>query len=476
MKKYFIFMTVIVIIIGISFLYFETDNYNSENYIEKLIQKYNPQGASVIILDDFKIKEAKNFGYANVESKIPVDVNTQFKIASISKTVTTYGIMQLVDKGVLDLDEPISTYLTRWQLPDTEYDESKVTLRTLLSHTSGVSGSDEYGYSIPLPDVASALKERGIHLKREPATAFEYSEFSGYGICQLIIEEVTGKKFETYIQESVFSKSGMIKSSYLDTANEGCTLAAPYAGFSHPIRTTPIVMVGAGGVTTTGDDLARFVIELMRYYQTGSEMFEVQPNTNESWCLGITFKKLENGKIVYEHNGTLTGWNAQIAFEPDSGKGIVVMTNSDKAFYLTYDMMKYWGKYTLGEDIVDSNITGMENMINIAILILAALILFCISISFFRVRKGKLVIPEKRVKLRRLIISSIVIVIFIAIWIVTFYTPLIIERLYSIPDYNLFTFFPLSFNVLNIEIIIIAVLLVIRSGFKKNHNSKSIQP
>lgn len=151
------------------------------------------------------------------------------------------------------------------------------------------------------------------------------------------------------------------------------------------------------------------------------------------------------------------------------------MTNSDKAFYLTYDMMKYWGKYTLGEDIRDSNITGMENMMNIAILILAVLILFCISISFFRARKGKLVIPEKKAKLRRLIISSIVIVILIAIWIVIFYTPLIIERLYSIPDYNPFTFLPLSFNVLNIEIIIIAVLLVFRSGFKKNHNSKSIQ-
>jgi CubicO group peptidase (beta-lactamase class C family) len=179
MRKYFFFVTAIVIIIGISFVYFGADNYNSENYIEKLIQKYSPQGASVIILDDYKIKEVKNFGYANVESKIPVNIDTQFKIASISKSVTAYGIMQLVDNGVLNLDEPISTYLTRWQLPDTEYDESKVTIRTLLSHTSGVSGSDEYGYSIPLPDVATVLKERGIHLKREPATTFEYSEFTG---------------------------------------------------------------------------------------------------------------------------------------------------------------------------------------------------------------------------------------------------------------------------------------------------------
>lgn len=79
----------------------------------------------------------------------------------------------------------------------------------------------------------------------------------------------------------------------------------------------------------------------------------------------------------------------------------------------------------------------------------------------------------KKLKMRRLIITSIVMVIFMVIWIIVFYTPIIIERLYSIPDYNLFTFFPLSFNVLNKEIIIIAILLVFRSGLKKNHNSIS---
>lgn len=131
-----------------------------KDYINELVNKYNPQGTAVVIIKNGAITDVRNYGYANVEKKVPVTDETQFKIASISKTVTSYAVMKLVDEGKLNLDTPINTYLTRWQLPNTQFDKNKVTLRTLMSHTSGITGSDECGYGELLPTIDESLKDR----------------------------------------------------------------------------------------------------------------------------------------------------------------------------------------------------------------------------------------------------------------------------------------------------------------------------
>ncbi|WP_253199381.1 serine hydrolase domain-containing protein [Clostridium tagluense] len=132
--------------------------------IDELVKKYKPQGASIALIENGEITHVKNYGYANVENKIPVNEHTAFKIASISKTMTAYGVMKLVEEGKLDLDKPITEYLTKWKLPDTQFDETKLTLRTLMSHTSGVTDSTEYGYTQALPTIDKALVQRGIQI------------------------------------------------------------------------------------------------------------------------------------------------------------------------------------------------------------------------------------------------------------------------------------------------------------------------
>lgn len=177
----------IVALMGIAFSVFNVIKNKDNDYIDKLIEKYSPQGAAIAVIENGEITEVRNYGYSNIESKSLVNNETQFKIASISKSITSYAVMKLVDEGKLNLDEPINTYLTKWKLPDTQFDENKLTLRTLMSHTSGITGSDEIGYEYPLPTIEDALRERDIKLKREPGEVFEYSEFAGLGICQLII-------------------------------------------------------------------------------------------------------------------------------------------------------------------------------------------------------------------------------------------------------------------------------------------------
>lgn len=89
-----------------------------------------------------------------------VDVNTVFQTASLSKWITAWGVMALVQEGKLDLDAPVSTYLTRWALPESTFDNGKVTARRLLSHTAGLS--DGLGYAGFPPNVAVQSLEESL--------------------------------------------------------------------------------------------------------------------------------------------------------------------------------------------------------------------------------------------------------------------------------------------------------------------------
>lgn len=468
MKNKRILIASMAIVILIAVILGRAVSMKNKDYIDRLINKYKPVGAAVAIIKDGQISEIRNYGYADLDNKRPVDDETQFKIASISKTVTSYAVMQLVDEGKLDLDEPVNTYLKKWKVPESSFDESKVTLRTLMSHTSGLTGSDENGYSYPLPTIDEALKHRGIKLKREPGQVFEYSEFTGLGVCQLVVEEVTGEKFEEYMINNVFKRLNMNHTDYSND-NKGKDFAVPYAGFNKPVDITPIVMNGSGGVTTTAGDLGTFAIELMNYYEKGSkEMFKAQNNTESAagkYALGIIPRKMKNGKTVYEHNGTLTGWNAQLAVEPESKSGIVVVTNSDKAFYLTYELMEKWSEHELGEKVVDSQIAVISNDVYIALFILSAAFVICLSVFIFRVKKGKLVKVSNQMWKKRCMFRAIIILILAGLYYTALYTDIPFKLFFNMNNYYLFTFFTPCFIWINILLIIFSGFIILKGSY-----------
>ena len=452
--------------------YEEKTNNKVLKEIDGLVDKYDVQGASVALIQNGEVTEYRNYGVSNIEEKTPVTNKTVFKIASISKTVTAYGIMKLVDEKKLDLDVPISTYLKRWQLPDTEFDEDKVTLRTLLSHTSGVTDSSEQGYTEPLPDIATALERRNVHLKREPGTEFEYSSFAGLGICQLIIEEVTGERFEDYMKSQIFEPLGMESANYGVKAENGFVMATPYAGFHKAVEPEQIVMNGAGGVNIDNEDFTKFVINLMDYYDGGNlEMFQAQPATGSIhgvYGLGIIPTTLENGKTIYHHNGTLTGWNAEFAFEPKSKSGIVILTNSDKGFYFTYEALGEWSREAAGGITLDTaDVFKMENGIKIAIIIVSIL-LGLLAIEFiYKLRKNKITLVKGKKKIVVSLIKSIIALVVMIAWYIGFYTAIPFEIMYSMKNYYLFTFFTTNFQILSAVIMVFLLVIAVRVFYRK---------
>ena len=123
-------------------------------------------GAAVALVRDGQLAWAGGYGQADPARQVPVTADTVFQVGSISKPVTAWGVLRLVDKGLLDLDAPVETYLTRWHLPTSNYDADGVTIRRLLTHSAGLS---QHGYpglspTQPLPPLEFSLS--GVRIVR----------------------------------------------------------------------------------------------------------------------------------------------------------------------------------------------------------------------------------------------------------------------------------------------------------------------
>ena len=125
----------------------------------QLLEHYKVPGAAIALVRNGEVVWSKGYGLADKERGVPVTVNTVFQVASISKALTSWGVMRLVENGQLELDAPVEQYLTRWHLPPSSYDTSGVTIRRLLSHSAGLSLHGYPGWSpdLKLPSLEESL-------------------------------------------------------------------------------------------------------------------------------------------------------------------------------------------------------------------------------------------------------------------------------------------------------------------------------
>src|SRR6266542_692513 len=155
--------------------------------LQELMERFGVPGVSISIIKDFQIYWSKVYGQADVTTKSPVRSDTMFQAASISKPVTAFAVMRLVDAGKLSLDEDVNRYLKSWKLPENEFTRGRpVTLRALLSHTSGTGdgfGFPGYQPSAERPSLVQILNGEKpsnvgpVFWERPPFTAFKYSGF-----------------------------------------------------------------------------------------------------------------------------------------------------------------------------------------------------------------------------------------------------------------------------------------------------------
>lgn len=313
----------------------------------QMIERDHTGNLSLLVLESGEIAGA--FDYSTGDA---VDNSSVFQVASLGKWLTGWGVMVLVEDGAIDLDRPVSDYLTRWQLPDSAFDASGVTVRRLLSHTAGLG--DGLGYdgfenagevqtieqSLTRARDASPGNSGVVALDAEPGSGWNYSG-GGYTLLQLLIEEVSGQSFADFMDERVFDPLGMQRTTFSHDEALRLGLAGNFRpdGTTEPFRW--YTALAATSLFTTSGDLAIFLsaqarpdgqtvlsdatLEMMRTPHAAQMGADI-------WGLGVMLYAPDNqGGYIIGHDGSNgPAINTLARLDPDSGDGIVILSTGSE--------------------------------------------------------------------------------------------------------------------------------------------------
>jgi CubicO group peptidase (beta-lactamase class C family) len=332
--------------------------------VPRLMRKYACPGAALALIEDGKVVWVKGYGWAVTKEHRRVNRDTIFQVASISKTLTAWGIMRLVARGKLDLDVPVERYLTHWRLPSSKFNPDQVTIRRILSHTAGLSVSSYPGYSPSkqlkrLPSLEQSLSGSIDHFSalkiiHPPGSKFAYSG-GGYTLLQMVIENVTGMRFSEYMRREILEPLRMTHSSFVWEPGFAPQLAQAYGILGEPIPNYLFTEEAAAGLYTTAGDLAQFTAmnNNIRNSETGGlltakDLAVMQRPVKKNSGLGYMIYKSAHGDPWVGHPGENRGWNSIFATLPSQNAGLVILTNSNAGGQLVKDINNLWVQWRTG--------------------------------------------------------------------------------------------------------------------------------
>src|SRR5215212_11002051 len=283
----------------------------------------------------------------------PLDADTLFRVASITKTFTATAIVQLRDAGKLRLDDPLVKHLPEFAAVENPFGPIEdVTLRRVASHSSGLMGEPptDHWASLRFPsrDEWLAALPR-VRVAIPPGSAFKYSNL-GYTLLGEVIERITGRPYVEYMQEAIFSPLRLDSSTYepepsgalKDRAASG-HMAHPYEDMAEPALPSPLNgMTAAGQLWTTARDLSRWIAMHCRasigeradaggqQLLSGRSLYEMQQAVyvEPGWVGGYGFGWRINrrgDRVYHGHGGSVPGYRSQIFFDASLKVGIVVL-------------------------------------------------------------------------------------------------------------------------------------------------------
>jgi CubicO group peptidase (beta-lactamase class C family) len=319
----------------------------SPDLIEKIdrvandtLAKTGVPSASVAIVKDGQIVYTKAYGDARLDPKTPATPAMRYSIGSISKQFTAVAMLFLQEQGKLSLDDKVAKYipnLTR---------ANEVTIRQLLSHTSGYQDYWPQDYVMPMmkqPVTAQKILDMWARkpLDFDPGTKWQYSN-TNYVIAGVIIEKVARMPLLRFLQEKVFTPLGMNSVSDTDQAKLGDTDPAGYLRYAlGPLRPAPKEgkgwMFAAGELAMPASDLAKWDISIMdqklmkpaSYRELAREVL-LNNGLGTHYGLGVDVN-MQAGHRALSHGGEVSGFTAQNVVFPDDRAAVVVLTNQDAA-------------------------------------------------------------------------------------------------------------------------------------------------
>ena len=319
-----------------------------DDYLQKAFFYYDLPGiVAGVGYGKTGLQYVKSFGTKNVETKAELWPEDIFHMASLAKLFTGTGIMLLWEKGQLELDVPIVTYLGLFQMADASAE--KITVRQLLTHTSGMPDVRDYHWDWPQRS-SDALKNyirsgevRNAHLLWSPTDKkFSYSNI-GYDLLGLIIAEVSGSSFEDYIEANIFQEIGMSESTFLTFNRDLSRICAPHGKNKDNkisvLEHYPYNRIHAPSSTLTANiyDIEKWAMahlsqKMLRpeTYRIVWEEFAEVPNNKEKICLSW-FLREQKGYWLYGHEGADDGFRSSFWICPEIDLFIVLCSNISNA-------------------------------------------------------------------------------------------------------------------------------------------------
>lgn len=326
--------------------------------ITERMKFYKVAAVSVAFFDHGQVIWARAYGFADIKEKRPATPTTLFQAASISKPISALAALHLVQEGKLSLDEDVNAKLRTWKVPDNQFTEKeRVTIRRILSHSSGltVHGFPGYASGEPLPTVVQILNgekpanTKAIRVDVVPGTMWRYSG-GGFVILQTLLSDVTGKAFPQLLSKIVLRPAGMTHSTYEQPLPKNLwpLAATPYRQNGEPVKGGWHIYpeMAPAGLWTTPSDLARMAIEVQAEYAGKSHKIlsqtmarEMLTRQKDDWGLGFTLGNT-GPTLRFGHGGANEGFRCELEAYAESGNGIAIMTNSDSGGQVSNEFLR----------------------------------------------------------------------------------------------------------------------------------------
>ncbi|MFQ5704949.1 MAG: serine hydrolase domain-containing protein [Gemmatimonadales bacterium] len=306
-------------------------------------------GLTAAIAERGQVIWAKAFGWADTRHRVRADVKTIYRTGSISKTFTATVLMQLVDRGVVALDDRVVRYLPEFaQLDGVPEQVSEITLRELASHTGGLVREPELENAATGPieqwetKVLASIPTTA--LASAPGEQYAYSNI-GFGILGLALSRAARKPFMDLVTDMIFRPLGMEHSTFIVTADLEPHLAVGYANrrdgtvdeelpaMEHAGRG---YKVPNGGVYSTVEDLARFVGGLIGSSDVDiisaasrreMQMVQTPGDSATGYGLGLMLRSTVDGRRLASHSGSVAGYTAFMVFDRATGLSVTLLRN-----------------------------------------------------------------------------------------------------------------------------------------------------
>lgn len=305
-----------------------------DDYVKAQMREKHIPGAAIAVVKNGRVTKMQSYGLANVELNVPVTKDTVFEIGSVSKQITAAGIMLLVEDGKVNLDEKISKYL-----PNTPENWKAVSVRNLLTHTSGIksyTGLSGFELSKRMTRDDFVKKLAVEPLDFPTGERYIYSN-SGYSLLGYIIESTSGKSYWDFMRERIFTSLGMTK-----TADRDPQFIVPNRADGYEWTNGRLVgrdyeltdLFAAGAIVSTIEDLTKWEAGM------AGEKFLKKESKAQMWA-PLTFNNGEHfgygfgwnvgefrGHKLISHGGQTAGFAANVSRYADDNLTVIVLTNN----------------------------------------------------------------------------------------------------------------------------------------------------